>query len=162
MARDNTNDFYAALAVGTLLGVGAALLLRPSPRSARERLLREIRPYRRQLRHSAEEARRALVASAHAAGELAGGDLTEDAVEVGRELLAEFREEVRRILEEARQELASIADEEDDERGTAAGRRARWELEERLERRLGRRRMVTDRRYGEDEDAETEGEDEES
>jgi gas vesicle protein len=155
MARNN--DFYAALTVGTLLGVGAALLLRPAPRSARERLLREIRPYRRQLQHSAEEARRALAATAEAAEELAesSGDLTDDAIEVGRELLAEFREEVRRVLEEAREELAGLVVEEG-----GGARRARAELEARLERRLGARRLGVERRLEEDEEDDFDAEEE--
>ena len=148
MSSNDSTDFLAALGVGTLLGVAAAILLRPSPRSARERLLREIRPYRDQLRHSADEARRALTATAHLAEEAVNSpdELTDDAIQVGRELLIEFREEVRRVLEEARMELAGLTEE-----APAAGRRARWELEERLERRLGERRSGVDRRY-EDED----------
>lgn len=137
MARSN-NEFLGAVAVGTLLGVAAALALRPSPRSARERLLRELQPYRQQLRDSAAGARRAVEAATHAAEELAhdGGDASEDAIGLGRELLAEFREEVRRVLEEARAELAVLAEAE---APGGSARRARWELEERLERRLGRR-----------------------
>jgi gas vesicle protein len=156
MAGNNSNEFLTALAVGTALGVGAAILLRPSPRSARERLLREIRPYREQLRNSAADARRALESTAEAASDLSGdsAEMTDAAIQVGRELLAEFREEVRRILEEAREELSELG-------GPTRAGRARWELEERLERRLGERRL-DDRRWFEDEDAEDDqpGEDE--
>lgn len=149
MARSN-NDFLGALAVGTLLGVATALAMRPSPRSARDRLLRELGPYRRQLHASAEEARRAMAARAGSAGPLPDeeDDGAAEAIEMGRELLAEFREEVRRVLDEARAELASLGAD------SGAARRARRELEERLGRRLGRR-------YGDEEPPEGAPDDEE-
>ena len=53
MARQDTSDFLTAFAVGTVLGIGATLLLRPEPRSPRERLMRELKPYRKKLRRSA-------------------------------------------------------------------------------------------------------------
>jgi len=108
MARQDTSDFLTAFAVGTVLGIGATLLLRPEPRSPRERLLRELKPYRKKLKKSAARVGRELRDSA-----LAGGDATGDAIDAGRELLAEFRDEVRRIIEEARDELRDAMEERD-------------------------------------------------
>jgi gas vesicle protein len=105
MARQDTSDFLTAFAVGTVLGIGATLLLRPEPRSPRERLLRELKPYRKQLKKSAARVGRELRDSALA------GDATGDAIDAGRELLAEFRDEVRRIIEEARDELRDAMEE---------------------------------------------------
>jgi len=100
MARQDTTDFLAAFAVGTVLGIGATLLLRPAPRSAKDRLMRELKPHRRKVRKGYGKMRRGPRQGASAAREMGI-----DAVTVGRELLAEFREEVRRIVEEAREEL---------------------------------------------------------
>ncbi|MEJ2677824.1 MAG: hypothetical protein P8174_01965 [Gemmatimonadota bacterium] len=44
--RDNT-DFLAALAIGAIAGLGLALLFRRDPPSRRERLMKELKPYRK-------------------------------------------------------------------------------------------------------------------
>lgn len=106
MARQDTSDFLAAFAVGTVLGIGATLLLRPEPRSPRERLLAELKPYRKKLRRTAARAGREIRLSAATAADVGG-----EAIDSGRELLAEFRDEVRRILDEARDELAEAMEE---------------------------------------------------
>jgi gas vesicle protein len=104
MARQDTTEFLAAFAVGTVLGIGATLLLRPSqPKTAKERLLHELRPYRKKMRRSAGRMARELRHSRAATGEMA-----DDAIDAGRELLNEFRDEVRRILAEAKDELAEV------------------------------------------------------
>lgn len=99
---DDTTDFITAFAIGTALGVGATLLLRPRPKSARERLMRELKPKRGRLRGTvpADAVRVRLPEPAAVEG------LTEEEViDVGRELLEEFREEVQRILADAREQL---------------------------------------------------------
>ena len=123
MARQDTTDFLTAFAVGTVLGIGATLLLRPAPESAKERLMRELKPYRQKMRRNAAKA---LDVARRSAGDT--GDVTSDAIDAGRELLAEFRDEVRRILAEATEELRELRG--DDER--QARRRSR-----RAQRRLG-------------------------
>ena len=105
MPRQDTTDFLTAFAVGTLLGVGATLLLRPAPRTARERLARELKPYGKKMRRSAGKARRALREGADATGEVAG-----EAIDAGKELLSEFRDEVQRILASARDELRELSE----------------------------------------------------
>ena len=124
MARQDTTDFLTAFAVGTVLGIGATLLLRPAPESAKERLMRELKPYRRKMRKSAAKA---LGVARRSAGET--GDVTADAIDAGRELLAEFRDEVRRILAEATEELRQLREEDGGHRARRRSRRA--------ERRLG-------------------------
>ncbi|HSU13424.1 hypothetical protein [Longimicrobium sp.] len=107
MARRDTTEFLAAFAVGTALGIGATLLLRPSrPTTAKERLLRELKPYRRKMRRGAGQMARGLRQTRRATGEVA-----DDAIDAGRELLGEFRDEVRRILSEAREEMEQALEE---------------------------------------------------
>jgi gas vesicle protein len=104
MPPQDTSDFLAAFAVGTVLGIGATLLLRPEPRSAKERLMRELRPRQRQLRGG-----RAVVPVADRP-RARSNDVSSDAISAGRELLAEFRAEVRRIVADARSELRDAAE----------------------------------------------------
>lgn len=118
MARQDTADFLTAFAVGTVLGIGATLLLRPEPRSAKERLLRELKPARKKLKRGMGQVRAGIRDTRHATEGVA-----DDAIDAGRELLSEFRDEVRRIIEEAREELIEVLEERtgggDDERPAA-------------------------------------------
>lgn len=110
MPRQDTTEFLAAFAVGTVLGIGATLLLRPEGRTAKERLLREITPQKRGGRRpGAGPVRRAPAREPRPArGRHRHGhrvEIAEDAIEAGRELLSEFRDEIRRIVDEARDEV---------------------------------------------------------
>ena len=105
MPRQDTNDLLTAFAIGTALGVGATLLLRPRPKSARERLMRELKPGRRRKPVPADAVR---VPRRPMEAEEASG-LAEEVISVGRELLDEFRDEVQRILTDARDELRHAA-----------------------------------------------------
>ncbi len=111
MPRQDTNDFLTAFAIGTALGVGATLLLRPRPKSARERLMRELKP--------ARGARRAVPADAvrvRPPAEVREAEvLADEVISVGRELLDEFRDEVQRILSDARDQLRGATEEMDDD-----------------------------------------------
>jgi gas vesicle protein len=104
MARQDTNDFLAAFAIGAALGVGATLLLRPEKPNPRKQLQKRLKPHVRKLRKSAARGRKAgRIAPAPA---MEG--MEDDAIRAGRELLAEFRGEVQRILDEAREELRAL------------------------------------------------------
>lgn len=103
MPRQDTMDFVTAFAVGTVLGIGATLLLQPE-RTRRQRLVRQLKPYKKQLRRSYSSARGAVREGTHATGEL-----TSELIGAGRELLSEFRDEVSEILSEARSELQDLA-----------------------------------------------------
>jgi gas vesicle protein len=102
MARQDTVDFLTAFAVGTVLGIGATLLLTPE-RTPKQRLVRQLKPYRKQMRKSYVRARDAV-----REGSNATGDLTSEVVSAGRELLGEFRHEVTGILDDARKELREL------------------------------------------------------
>ena len=105
MARQDTTDFLTAFAVGAVIGAGATLLLRSQPPTAKERLMRELKPYRRKLGKSAGQLSRGLRRRGRA-----GGDLADDAIDAGRELLSEFRDEVKRIVADAVEEVNEAVD----------------------------------------------------
>jgi gas vesicle protein len=105
MERQDTNDFLTAFAVGAVLGAGATLLLRSRPRTAKERLLRELRPHRKKVSRGVGRVTRGLRRTG-----AAGGEMAEDAIDAGRELLSEFRDEVRRIVSEAVEEVNEAVD----------------------------------------------------
>ena len=105
MARQDTTDVLTAFAIGAVLGVGATLLLRPEKPNPRKQLQKRLKPHVRKLGRSAARGRkrgRRVVRPGAQGG-------TEDAIQAGRELLAEFRGEVARILDEAREELRTLA-----------------------------------------------------
>jgi gas vesicle protein len=107
MPRQDTNDFLAAFGIGAVLGIGAALLLRPEKPNPRKQLQKRLRPHVRKLGKKASRTRRAARAVAREAG-----TSTDEVIHAGRELLAEFRGEVARILDEAREELRELAEEQ--------------------------------------------------
>lgn len=119
MARQDTVDFLTAFAVGTVLGIGATLLLTPE-QTPKQRIVRQLKPYRKQMRRSYVRAREAV-----RDGSNATGDLTAEVVSAGRELLGEFKHEVAGILDDARKELRQLAREQAKElsRGRKRSRR---------------------------------------
>ncbi len=104
MPRQDTVDFLTAFAVGTVLGIGATLLLQPEKPSARERVAKQLKPYRRRMERSYGQLRGGVREGADATSELTGEVIT-----AGRELLAEFRDEVAEIVGNARSELQELA-----------------------------------------------------
>ena len=122
MARQDTTDFLTAFAVGAVLGIGATLLLRGGqPQTAKERLLRELKPYYR------KKIGGGRVARGVRRGRAAAGEMADDAIDTGRELLSEFRDEVKRIVEDARDELVEALE---DKEPTARKRARRKPAEE--------------------------------
>jgi gas vesicle protein len=119
MARQDTVDFLTAFAVGTVLGIGATLLLTPE-RTPKQRIVRQLKPYRKQMRKSYVRAREAV-----RDGSVATGDLTSEVVSAGRELLGEFRHEVSGILDDARKELREIVQDQVKDLGRGAKRTRR-------------------------------------
>lgn len=107
MARQDSNDFLAAFGIGAVLGIGAAVLLRPERPNPRKQLQKRLKPHVRKLGKSASRTRKAGRVAARQSG-----TSTDEVILAGRELLAEFRAEVTRILDEAREELREMAQEQ--------------------------------------------------
>jgi gas vesicle protein len=110
MPRQDTLDFITAFAVGTILGVGATLLLQPDP-SPKAKVARQLKPYKKQIRKSYKEMSRGVSRGLRSGSE-ATSEMTSEVISAGRELLGEFREEVGEILEQARADLGSIVAEQ--------------------------------------------------
>ena len=99
MSRDQTTEYASAFVVGLLVGVGAALLFAPTPPTRRERIKKQLKPYRKQLEKRAAAARKQVSDRATAAA-----DWSDD-------LMAGMRDEVASMVAEARTEIAnSVAD----------------------------------------------------
>lgn len=107
MPRQDTVDFLTAFAVGTVLGIGATLLLQPERPSARERVSKQLKPYRRRMERSYGQLRGGVREGADATSEFTG-----EVVSAGRELITEFRDEMARILGDAREELQDMTREQ--------------------------------------------------
>lgn len=112
MASNDTSDFLTAFAIGTALGAGAILLLRPARPNPRKRLAKRLKP-----RRGRKLARRSRIrsvrleggdAAAAGLGTDATQEMTREVIATGRELLGEFRAEVQRILDDAREELRAM------------------------------------------------------
>ncbi|MGH7475882.1 MAG: hypothetical protein ACRELD_06315 [Longimicrobiales bacterium] len=99
-------DIVMTVAIGAALGVLAVLFLRPK-QSRRDRLMKEIEPYRKKLRRGVSRAQTALGEGA-AAGRSAGEDLYGGA----RDVLDDFRDQLVDIAAAARDEFAEIIDEQ--------------------------------------------------
>jgi gas vesicle protein len=113
MAPRDSNDFLTAFGIGAVLGIGAALLLRPEKPNPRKQLQKRLKPHVRKLGRTAARTRKAARRAAREASVAApAGATTEDVILAGRELLAEFRGEVTRILDEAREELRELSREQ--------------------------------------------------
>lgn len=116
MARQDSNDFLAAFGIGAVLGIGAAVLLRPEKPNPRKQLQKRLKPHVRKLGKSASRTRKAARVVARETG-----TTTDDVIHAGRELLAEFRAEVTRILDDAREELRELAQEQSRPAGPPRG-----------------------------------------
>lgn len=115
MPRQDTVDFLTAFAVGTVLGIGATLLLQPE-QTPKARVTRQLKPYRKQMRKSYDH-----LAKGVREGSGATSELTSEVIGAGRELLSEFREEVAEILDQARSELSDVV--KDQMKGAKKARR---------------------------------------
>lgn len=104
--RDNT-DFLAALAIGAIAGLGLTLLFRRDPPTRRERLMKELKPYRKKLSKQARRARDTIGKQATAAAKRGDSMVTG-----GRDALESFRTEVSDIVSAARSDIAAAVQEQ--------------------------------------------------
>lgn len=101
--RDKT-DLWTALAVGAVVGIGAALLLRSADEPQAERLLRTLRPVQQRARRVAKDASKQLGRSSRRIRR--GG---EELLEQGSDALSDLRKDAAKIVAQARHELEDIA-----------------------------------------------------
>jgi gas vesicle protein len=99
MDRDQTTEYASAFVVGILVGIGAAMLFAPNPPTRRERIKKQLKPYRKQFEKRAAATRKQV------------SDRASAAAEWGDELMANMRSEMAGMVAEARSEIAnSVAD----------------------------------------------------
>ncbi len=98
-------DFLAALGLGAVIGLGLALLFRPEPPTRRERIMKELAPYRKKLDKRAKTAKKAI--DQRAASARKRGD---EMVGAGRDVLDDLRAEVADIVADARKEIAAVVE----------------------------------------------------
>lgn len=101
--RDKT-DLWTALAVGAVVGIGAALLLRSGEETQTERLLKSFRPVQKGATRAVRSARKSIGRGARHVGDR-GEDLLHDAADA----LAELRKDAAKIVAQAREELQAAA-----------------------------------------------------
>ncbi len=102
MSDDKTTEYVTAFIVGAALGVGAALLLAPDPPTRRERVMKEIKPYRKKLQKKTKKLRK------NASRQLAAtGDWGEDLAAASRAVVEDLREEVADLVADARDQIAN-------------------------------------------------------
>lgn len=109
MKQDDTTEYLSAFVVGALVGVGAALLFAPKPPTGKERLIKELKPYRKKLNKQSARARAEMGKRASAAG-----DWGEELLDASREVMSDMRDEVAALVADARDEIAdSVANQLD-------------------------------------------------
>ncbi|HEX2094699.1 MAG TPA: hypothetical protein VHG28_20000 [Longimicrobiaceae bacterium] len=106
MPRQDTVDFLTAFAIGTALGIGATLLLQSERPGSRDRILKQLKPYRKRMGRSYGHVRTGVREGADATSAFTG-----EVISAGRELMSEFRDEVAKILSDAREDLQEMVEE---------------------------------------------------
>lgn len=101
MNDDKTTEYVTAFIVGAALGVGAALLLAPDPPTRRERVMKELKPYRKKLDKKTRKLRKDAGRQIAATGEWG-----EDVAAASRAVIQDLREEVAELVAEARDQIA--------------------------------------------------------
>lgn len=105
MKNDQSSEYVVAFAVGTLLGVGAALLLAPDPPTRREKIMKELKPYRKKLSKKTKSARKQVSRQASSAA-----DYGDEMVTAARAVLQDLRDEVADLVADAREEISDAVD----------------------------------------------------
>jgi gas vesicle protein len=119
MPRQDTVDFLTAFAVGTVLGIGATILLQPQP-TPKQRVAKKLKPYKKQIRKSYKHVARGMRDGSDATSEMTG-----ELISAGRELLGEFQAEMAEIVDQARADLQGLVKEQSKVAGKAASRGAK-------------------------------------
>src|SRR5688572_33330029 len=95
--RDNT-DLWTALAIGAVVGIGAALLARSrQDDNDLQHVLKRLKPTRKRAAKLVKNARRSVSRGAHQAGEVGEGVL-----HASRDMLHDLRENARDIVHTTR------------------------------------------------------------
>lgn len=97
--RENA-DIWTAVAIGAVVGIGTALIVRARQEDETHALLRRLRP----VRNAAKAVRKGVGRSAGRAG-----DATEELLSAGRDILDDLRQGAAEIVRTTRDELQRAA-----------------------------------------------------
>jgi gas vesicle protein len=118
-SRDNT-DVWAAVAIGAIVGIGAALLVRARQEDETHELVKRLRPMGRRAGRTASAVRKEVGRRTSSAGD--------ELAEAGREIMEELRRSARQIVANTRDELERTARDSVVEARKAAQKAARRAL----------------------------------
>lgn len=100
--RNNSEsaEYVTAFVIGAVIGAGAALLLRPEPKTRTQKLVGQLAPVARQAGKAARRAGKRYGRSIEL-----GRRATEELTDAGMEALDQFQRRVERIVAEARDDM---------------------------------------------------------
>jgi gas vesicle protein len=101
--RENT-DVWTAVAIGAVVGIGAALIMRARQDDDTHALIRSLRPVQKRASKAVKTARREVGRRTSQAGK-AGGNL----MEAGSDILDDLRQGASEIVQDTRDELRRAA-----------------------------------------------------
>ena len=107
MDTDQTTEYASAFVVGIRVGVGAALLFSPKPPTRRERIAKQLKPYRKKLEKRTASAKKQVSGKASAAA-----DWGDEMLAASRDAMADMRTEMAKIVADARKEIADAVAEQ--------------------------------------------------
>lgn len=120
MSDQDGIDVWAAVAIGAVVGIGTALLVRARQEDETHELLKRLRPVRRGAQRAATAVRREVGRRTSQAG-----DAGEELVSAGLDVLDELRKGAREIVHATRDELQKAARDSVRDARKAARRAAR-------------------------------------
>jgi gas vesicle protein len=117
--RDNV-DVWTAVAIGAVVGIGTALIVRARQEDETHEIVRRLRPVRRTAQKAAKTVTREVRRRAGQAG-----DAGEELLSTGRDILDELRRGASEIVRDTRDELRKAARDSVKEARKAARRATR-------------------------------------
>jgi CHASE3 domain sensor protein len=117
--RENV-DVWAAVAIGAVVGIGAALIMRARQEDETSELVKRLRPLRKQAGRAAKSVRKSV-----ARGLRTDLGPAEELVSAGREFLDDLRKGAADIVRSTRDELEKVARESVHDAQKAARRATR-------------------------------------
>ena len=115
MRERDDSDILAALAIGAVVGIGAALLFRSGDGMDRERIIRKLKPLKKKATRAFRDAQRSAVDKLHDVGDAGhilrrssgkiAGDLQTDAAKIVRAARKELRASARDSVKQAQKAM---------------------------------------------------------
>lgn len=101
MRNNDSAEYMTAFVIGAVIGAGAALLLRPEPKTRAQRIMGQLAPVARKAGKAARHAGKQYSRSIEM-----GRRATEDLTDAGKDAIDQFQRRVEDILAEARDDMS--------------------------------------------------------